>query len=145
LAPFGRSGDQENAFQIQGRLQDFMQALVGIVRIEKELGEALAKIDELKPLVSKIGCDGNRNYNPGWHTALELTHMITVAEAIAKSAFERKESRGGHFREDYPDKSEELGKVNVMLKKAADGSMQLSKVQKEPLREDLKQIIEEMK
>lgn len=145
LAPFGRTGNAENAFQIQGRLQDFMQALVGIVRTENELVEALSKIDAMKPLVSKIGCDGNRNYNPGWHTALELTHMITVAEAIAKSALERKESRGGHFRDDFPEKSEALSKINVMLKKGADGSMQLSRVQKEPLRDDLKQIIEEMK
>lgn len=145
LAPFGRTGIAENAFQIQGRLQDFMQALVGIVRTEKELAEALAKVEEMKPLVSKIGCDGNRNYNPGWHTALELTHMVTVAEAITRSALERKESRGGHFRDDFPEKSEALGKINVILRKGPDGSMELSKVQKDPMRDDLKQIIEKMK
>ncbi len=144
LAPFGHTSG-ENPFTIQGRLQEFMQALVGIVRTETELTQALSKIGELKPLVAMATCDGNRNFNPGWHTALELTHMVTVAEAITRSAMERKESRGGHFREDYPNKSEEFGGVNVQLKKGPDGTMQLQRVKKEPLRDDLKQIIEEMK
>jgi succinate dehydrogenase / fumarate reductase flavoprotein subunit len=89
--------------------------------------------------------NGNREYNPGWHTALDLSNLLTVSEAITRSAIERKESRGGHFREDYPNKDAALGKVNTVLKKQPDGSMQ---IRREPIPEmpaGLKQIIEEMK
>ncbi|MBS1543222.1 MAG: fumarate reductase/succinate dehydrogenase flavoprotein subunit [Bacteroidetes bacterium] len=145
LAPFNRSGSGQNAFQIQSQMQDFMQELVGIVRNEKDLHAALDKIEALKKQVEQVSCDGNRGYNPGWHTAIELPHMVTVAEAITRAAIDRKESRGGHFREDFPDKSEEFGNVNISIKKDAAGNMKMERVQKEKMREDLKQIIEEMK
>ena len=124
LAPFERETKSvaENPFQIQHDLQDEMQRLVGIVRVEKELNEAIGKIKNLSERVDRAGCGGNRGYNPGWHTAMELKHMITIAEAITLAARERKESRGGHFREDYPEKSEAFGKVNICIRKDEDGT-----------------------
>ena len=144
LAPFERetNKDGENPFQIQTNLQDMMQALVGIVRTEDELSEALDKIAELNKLADRAACGGNRGYNPGWHTAIELKHMLTVAEAITLSARDRKESRGGHFREDFPEKSGDFAKFNTLLKKDANGKMVLSHLEKPKMREDLQEIIE---
>jgi len=147
LAPFERdaASDKQNPFTVQGTLQEMMQDQVGIVRNDHELGDAIAKLEALKAQANRAGCGGNRGYNPGWHTAMELTHMLTVAEAIARSARERKESRGGHFREDFPDKSNEFAAFNIAVKKGPDGNMQLSRIPKVPVRADLQQIIEEMK
>jgi succinate dehydrogenase / fumarate reductase flavoprotein subunit len=142
VAPFER-GNGENPYQIQKDLQETMQDLVGIVRNESEMRQALEKIDNLKSRALKTGVTGNREYNPGWHTALDLKSLLTVSEAIARAALERKESRGAQFREDYPGKDERFAKVNTMISKASDGSMQ---VHLEPLAEMpdyLKQIIEE--
>jgi succinate dehydrogenase flavoprotein subunit len=144
LAPFERR-DGENPYQVQKDLQDAMQDLVGIVRTESEMREALGKIDGFKKRAENAAVTGNREYNPGWHTALDLKNLLTVSEAITRAALERKESRGAQFRDDYPDKNEQFAKVNTMIAKAADGSMQ---VHLEPLPEMpdyLKQIIEEMK
>jgi succinate dehydrogenase / fumarate reductase flavoprotein subunit len=145
LAPFGRDGTGENPFQIQSNLQDMMQELVGIVRTEKELDEAMGKINLLKERADRAACGGNRGYNPGWHTAMELKHMLTVADAVARAAKERKESRGGHFREDCPTKSEEFGKVNICIRKDERGGMEVNHIPKLKMREDLQQIIDEMK
>jgi succinate dehydrogenase flavoprotein subunit len=142
LAPFDRS-ISENPYQVQKDLQDTMQNLVGIVRNESEMREALGKIDDFKKRAENAAVSGNREYNPGWHTALDLKNLLTVSEAITRAALERKESRGAQFRDDYPDKSEQFAKVNTMIAKAADGSMQ---VRLEPLPEmpdHLKLIIEE--
>ncbi len=147
LAPFEHESSKaaQNPFEIQSNLQDMMQELVGIARVGNEMEEALTKIEALKERAKFAACGGNRGYNPGWHTAMELTHMLTVAEAIAKAAHERKESRGGHFREDFPNKSEEFGKVNVCIRKNENGSMEVKQIAKPNVREDLQQIIEEMK
>ena len=147
LAPFdkGSSSGRENPFQIQTDLQEEMHKLVGIVRTEAELTEAIQKIKDFGERINKAGCSGNRAYNPGWHTAIELKHMITVAEAIARAALERKESRGGHFREDFQQKSDAFGKVNITIRKSTDGNMDIKQVPKLKVREDLQQIIEEMK
>lgn len=147
LDPFERdaAGTGENPYQIQSTLQDMMQALVGIVRSESELKEAIIQIEILKEKAQHASCSGNRGYNPGWHTAMELKHMVTVAEAIARAAVERKESRGGHFREDFPAKSEAYGKLNTSIKKDSDGTMTVRQVPTIDLRDDLKQLIEEMK
>ena len=147
LAPFERAANAagENSFQIQSGLQEKMQELVGIVRIEKELEEAIGIIHGFSEQARKASCDGNRGFNPGWHTALELKHMVTVAEAIARAAKERKESRGGHFREDFPEKSEEYGKMNISIRKNEAGTMDVKRILKTPLREDLQAIINEMK
>jgi len=142
LAPFDRSS-VESSYQVQKDLQDAMQDLVGIVRSESEMREALGKIDGFKRRAEKTAVSGNREYNPGWHTALDLKNLLTVSEAITRGALERKESRGAQFRDDYPDKDDQFAKVNTMLSKAADGSMQ---IRLEPLPEmpdHLKQVIEE--
>jgi succinate dehydrogenase / fumarate reductase flavoprotein subunit len=142
IVPFEQR-DGENPYQVQKDLQDTMQNLVGIVRNESEMREALGKIDDFKKRAERAAVTGNREYNPGWHTALDLENLLTVSEAITRAALERKESRGAQFRDDYPDKNEQFAKVNTMIAKAADGSMQ---VRLEPLPEMpdyLKQIIEE--
>jgi succinate dehydrogenase / fumarate reductase flavoprotein subunit len=144
LAPFERSSG-ENAFLIQKDLQEAMQELVGIVRVEAEMQQALAKIEQLWARARKVGCDGNRDYNPGWHTALDLTNLLTVAEAATLCAIDRKESRGGHFRDDYPDKSDAFAKHNTFIRRGPGGEMVLSREPIGEMRDDLKQIIEEQK
>ncbi|MDH4089386.1 MAG: fumarate reductase/succinate dehydrogenase flavoprotein subunit [Cyclobacteriaceae bacterium] len=147
LSPFERESTPtaENPFQVQSDLQEEMQKLVGIVRVESELNEAIEKIKAFRERAGHAACGGNRGFNPGWHTAIELKHMVTVAEAIALAARERKESRGGHFREDYPGKSEVFAKINVSIQKDAAGNMVVKQVPKLKIREDLQQIIDEMK
>ena len=144
LAPFDRSSS-ESPYQVQKDLQDTMQDLVGIVRNESEMREALGKIDGFKKRAEKTAVSGNREYNPGWHTALDLKNLLTVSEAITRGALERKESRGAQFRDDYPDKDEQFAKVNTMISKAADSSMQVRLEPLPEIPEYLKQIIEEMK
>ncbi|HWX17078.1 MAG TPA: fumarate reductase/succinate dehydrogenase flavoprotein subunit [Chthoniobacterales bacterium] len=142
VEPFERS-TSENPYGVQRDLQESMQDLVGIVRNESEMRSALDKIDSLRARADRVGVIGNREYNPGWHTALDLKNLLTVSEAIARAALERKESRGAQFREDYPDKDDRFSKVNTMISKALDGSMQ---IRLEPLPEMpdyLKQVIEE--
>jgi succinate dehydrogenase / fumarate reductase, flavoprotein subunit len=145
LAPFERKAARANAFDIQARLQEMMQDLVGIARTGAELEEALEKIKGLQQEAAEVSCDGNRGFNPGWHTAMELTHMLTVAEAIARAALERKESRGGHFREDFPDKSSEYGNVNISIVKGDGETMRVQSIPKLKVREDLQAIVDEMK
>src|SRR5207245_4416693 len=108
-----------------------------------EMRRALDTIDNLRARADKVGVTGNREYNPGWHTALDLKNLLTVSEAIARAALERKESRGAQFREDYPDKDERFSKVNTMISKAPDGSM---RIWLEPLPEMpdyLRRVVEE--
>ena len=147
LEPFDRASakDAENPYAIQHDLQEMMQRLVGIVRNEGEMQEAAAVLKQLNARAARAAVYGHREYNPGWHTALDLKNLLTVSEAITICALERKESRGGHFREDFPDKGAEFGKVNMVVRKAADGTMEL---RREPLVEmpaELKQVIEENK
>jgi succinate dehydrogenase / fumarate reductase flavoprotein subunit len=144
LEPFERK-NSENPYNVQRALQDLMQELVGIVRQEQEMLQALDRIRELKEASERVSVDGNREYNNGWHTALDLQNLLTVSEMVARAALERKESRGAHFREDYPSKSEEFGKFNFVLRKGADGGMEFTPVPIPPIRDDLKQIIQEMK
>jgi succinate dehydrogenase / fumarate reductase flavoprotein subunit len=106
---------------------------------------ALKKVGELKTRAVRAGVSGNREFNPGWHTALDLEHLLTVSEAITRSAIERKESRGGHFRDDYPEKSPEYGTFNILVKKGPNGEMQLERSPLTPMPPELKAIIEEMK
>jgi succinate dehydrogenase / fumarate reductase flavoprotein subunit len=142
LAPY-EPGRTENPYAIQHELQDQMQRLVGIVRLEHEMQEALGVLDRLKQRAAVVSVHGHREYNPGWHTALDLRHLLTVSEAITRCAIERKESRGGHFREDYPEKVAEFGKVNVAVKRGADGSMELRRVPIPELPAELAQVIKE--
>ena len=144
LAPFERSGG-ENPYEIQGDLQELMQDNVGIVRTESEMQVALEQLEKLKERANRAGVVGHREFNPGWHTALDLKNLLTASEAVTRAAIERKESRGAQFREDYPNKEERFAKVNTMISKAEDGSM---RIRLEPLPEMpdyLKQVVEEMK
>jgi succinate dehydrogenase / fumarate reductase flavoprotein subunit len=145
LAPFERGTTGENPFAVQSELQDVMQNLVGIVRVESEMQQALEKIEQLRKRAVKAGITGNIEYNNGWHTAMDLENMLAISEMIALSGIERKESRGGHFRDDYPDKSNEWAKYNLRLTKSADGRPNLERVPVVPLTEEMKQIIEEQK
>jgi succinate dehydrogenase / fumarate reductase flavoprotein subunit len=148
LAPFERGatggGSAEGPYQVQRELQDMMQSLVGIVRNEGEMQQALQNLGKLWQRAGQTAVYGHREYNPGWHTALDLKHLLTVSEAITRAALSRKESRGGHFREDFPDKSTEDAKVNIVISKGADGSMQLRREPIPPMPEELKQVVEEM-
>ena len=115
LAPFAIEDGGENPYTIQKDLQDVMQRLVGIIRKAGELEESLKEIDRLKERAKKLAVEGHRQYNPGWHLAIDLTNMLVVSECIAKAALEREESRGGHTRDDFPGPSDEWGKVNLVL------------------------------
>jgi succinate dehydrogenase / fumarate reductase flavoprotein subunit len=147
LAPFDRAGaaKAENPYLVQGDLQNTMQDLVGIVRQEGEMQRALEEIARLEDRASRAAIEGNREYNPGWHTALDLANLLTVSRAITLSAIERKESRGGHFREDYPDKDPAAAKFNIIIRKGARGEMELSRQPIAEMPAELKQVIEEMK
>jgi succinate dehydrogenase / fumarate reductase, flavoprotein subunit len=145
LAPFDRGAAGENPFAVQHELQEMMQDLVGIVRVESEMESALGEIARLKARAEKAGISGNREYNGGWHTALDLDNLLTVSEIIARAAIERKESRGAHFRDDFPDKSEEWAKYNIRVTKGADGAPHVEKVPVKPLTEEQKLVIEENK
>ncbi|HEX6314485.1 MAG TPA: FAD-binding protein, partial [Gemmatimonadaceae bacterium] len=145
LEPFNRAGSTEAPYAIQHELQGVMQKLVGIVRSEEEMVDALAQVRALRGRAATVGVQGNREYNPGWHTAIDLDNLLTVSEAIAMAAIERKESRGGHFRDDYPEKVAEFAKFNIVVKKAPDGSMQLERRPIPPLPAELAGIIEEQK
>ena len=144
LAPFDRAGG-ENPYAVQHDLQELMQDLVGIVRREDELQRAQTELAKLKARAARVGVAGRREYNPGWHTALDLRHLLTVSEAVLTSALARKESRGGHFRDDYPEKNTEYGGVNFVLEREASGSMRLSRTPIPPLPAELKQVVEENK
>lgn len=146
LAPLERQDSGgEGAYQVQYELQDTMQAQVGIVRNETALQSALEKIKELKVRAENVAVPGSRQYNPGWHTAIDLDNLLIVSEMVARAAIERKESRGAHFREDYDTKSEELGKVVLAIRRGPDGEMQVSREPVMDTTDDMKQIIEENK
>jgi succinate dehydrogenase / fumarate reductase flavoprotein subunit len=144
LAPFERGAGGENPYKLQDELQDTMQSLVGIVRQESEMRQALDRIRDYKTRATRVVVSGHREYNGGWHTALDLQNLLAVAETIALSAIERKESRGGHFREDCPDKTDEFGKVNIMVKDV-NGNIQVTRVPLPPIPAELQQVIEEQK
>jgi len=143
LEPFERK-DGEGPYQIQQALQNVMQENVGIVRREAEMLRALGEIDSLSARAAKVSVTGNREYNPGWHTALDLGNLLTISRAITITAIERKESRGGHFRDDYPNKDPEFGKVNLVIQAGPDGRMVLSRVPIPPMPAELAAVIKEM-
>jgi succinate dehydrogenase / fumarate reductase flavoprotein subunit len=135
----------EGPYTIQHDLQDLMQELVGIVRVEEEMHQALARIQELKARAEKASVQGNREYNSGWHTALDLGPLLTVSEIVTRAALERKESRGAHFRDDFPAKDEAFGKFNIVVGKGAEGEVQLTREPIPPMPAELQEIIQEMK
>lgn len=145
LAPFDRASSGENPYQIQYDLQETMQSLVGIVRTENEMQQALDAIAQFAARAERIGVVGNREYNNGWHTAVDVTNLMVVAEAITRAALLRKESRGAQFREDFPNKDAEWGKHNIVVKRDVDGAMSIEKRDLRPMPDELKAVIEEMK
>jgi succinate dehydrogenase / fumarate reductase, flavoprotein subunit len=145
LLPFEGSPEAEGPYKVQEDLQEMMQRLVGIVRREDELTTALSELASLRTRASRVAVHGNREYNPGWHTALDLDNLLTVSEAIALSARERKESRGGHFRDDFPEKDAVFSQFNHVVKRDADGQMQLRREPIKALSPELQQIVEENK
>jgi len=144
LQPFEKT-EGESPYHIQADLQSMMQELVGIVRVEDELVRAKEYLAIMNKRLENIHVVGNREFNPGWHTALDLENLLTVSEAVTMAAIERKESRGAHFREDYPNKDAASGKFNLVIKKSGNGEMTIRKEPIPEMREDLKKIIEEMK
>jgi len=140
LAPFDRT-EGENPYSVHEDLQECMQSLVGIIRAEAELRKALDELALLKQRVARLKVIGHRQYNPGWHLALDLRSMLAVSEATALAALERRESRGGHTRDDYPDPDPEFGKANVVVRQRGDEIA----ITQEPLLampDDLKKLME---
>jgi succinate dehydrogenase / fumarate reductase flavoprotein subunit len=148
LAPFDRNGGTgagEGPYQIQSDLQSMMQEMVGIVRNETDLQSALQELEVLTARARKVSVDGNREYNTGWHTALDLPNLLVVSEAIARSALVRTESRGGHFREDYPARDPAFGNRNTIVRRGPDGEMQVVESEIPELPAELKQVIEDQR
>ncbi|HKC79773.1 MAG TPA: fumarate reductase/succinate dehydrogenase flavoprotein subunit [Gemmatimonadaceae bacterium] len=145
LEPFNRQAGGEGPYQVEHDLQTMMQELVGIVRREEEMRRAVDGLKTLRERSRKVSVTGNREYNPGWHTALDLQNLITVSEIVARAALERKESRGGHFRDDFPEKDPAYGKFNIVVRRGTGGEMQVTREPIPDMREDLKRIIEENK
>ncbi len=143
LAPFDRGSAGENPYLVQQDLQDTMQDLVGIVRVEDEMQEALVRLEALRDRAERAGVDGHREYHTGWHACLDLRNLLAVSEAITRSALERRESRGGHFRDDYPEKTAACGTFNVVVQRGSHGAMEVGRQPIPPLPEELARIIEE--
>ena len=144
LQPFENSAG-ENPYSVQRDLQEVMQHNVGIVREENEMLTALDHLKLFWERAGRVGVIGHRDFNPGWHTALDLKNLLTVSEAITRAALERKESRGAQFRDDYPEKDDRFSKVNTIIRKAGDGTMEVKLDALPEMPDYLKQIIEEMK
>lgn len=143
LEPFQRGAGGDNPFSVQHELQSMMHAKVGIVRMESEMQESLPALEALARRAASASISGNRDFNPGWHTALDLRNLLVVAEAISRSAISRKESRGGHFRDDFPNKDTAAGKENTIVRKGPEG-MQLVKLPCVSLTTEQQAVIEEM-
>jgi succinate dehydrogenase / fumarate reductase flavoprotein subunit len=141
LEPFDRDGG-ENPYTVHQELQETMQNLVGIIRTEVELKQALTEIGELQERAGKVGIEGHRQYNPGWHLSIDLRSMLAVSEGVTKAALERKESRGGHTRNDYPGMDPEFGKVNVRVRQQGDGIV-VEQIPLPQMPDDLRKLFEE--
>jgi succinate dehydrogenase / fumarate reductase, flavoprotein subunit len=142
LAPFQGTG--ENPYAIQSDLQNAMQRLVGITRTEDDMRKALVELETLRQRARTMAVQGHREYNPGWHTAIDLGNLLTISTIIARCAVERTESRGAHFREDHPEKDATWGTLNLVVRKG-DEDVDLERRTVEPIREDLKTIIEQQR
>jgi succinate dehydrogenase / fumarate reductase flavoprotein subunit len=146
LAPFEIEDGGENPYTIQKDLQDVMQRLVGIIRKADELRESLVEIDKLKERAKKLAVEGHRQYNPGWHLAIDLTNMLIVSECIAKAALEREESRGGHTRDDFPGPDDKWGAINLKLTLEGGDFASPVKLEHQPLPvmpDDLKELFDQ--
>jgi succinate dehydrogenase / fumarate reductase flavoprotein subunit len=145
LAPFDR-GEGESPYAVHRDLQKVMQNLVGIFRTEEDLTTALAELEKLKQRAARVRVEGSRLFNPGWHLVRDLQSMLTVSEAVARSAQARKESRGAHSRIDFPNSDEKVwGKQNNVISRGADGCMKLRQVPVKEMPGELKEILAEDK
>jgi succinate dehydrogenase / fumarate reductase flavoprotein subunit len=142
LAPFDREGG-ENPYTVQHDLQQTMHDLVGIIRTEAEMKGALERIAELKERVANLSVDGHRQYNPGWHLALDLPHMLAVSECIARAALAREESRGGHTRDDFPATDPEWGRINLVCTRTPDGALTVTRQPLPEMPPELAEVFEE--
>lgn len=140
-APFEAEGG-ENPYQIQHDLQNVMQSLVGIIRTEAELEKAEEELATLRERAARVRVEGSLQYNPGWHQVLDLRSLLTVSECVTKSALARKESRGGHTRDDYPLTDPELGKLN-MVARLRNGALTVTPEPIAPMPDELSQLLEE--
>ncbi len=140
LAPFERD-TSNNPYSVHSRLQQTMNDLVGIIRNEAELERALKELQVLKEEAAAVGVEGHRQFNPGWHLAIDLRNMIIVSECIAMAALARHESRGGHTRDDYPATSPEFAKINHVLR-MRNGEILLSPEPLPEMPDDLKTLFE---
>jgi succinate dehydrogenase / fumarate reductase flavoprotein subunit len=145
LSPFERGPSAENPYQIQHDLQETMQNLVGIVRLENEMQQALWEIDKLRTRAEHAGIGGNREYNNGWHTSIDIGNMIVVSEAVTRAALLRKESRGAQFREDFPNKDAEWGKYNIVIRQGQGGEMIVENRSLATMPDELSAVVKEMK
>jgi succinate dehydrogenase / fumarate reductase flavoprotein subunit len=143
MAPVDRRTG-ENPYAIQKDLQQVMQTLVGIIRTESELKDAVAELGRLEERAARVQVEGSLTYNPGWHLALDLQNLLAVSGAIALAALERKESRGGHTREDYPGPDPRFGKVNVVVR-MKDGQLEVTQEPLPAMPPDLQALFEEKK
>ncbi|MCT4355488.1 fumarate reductase/succinate dehydrogenase flavoprotein subunit [Streptomyces sp. Je 1-79] len=143
LAPFGAAEEPsaENPYTLHQELQQTMNDLVGIIRREGEMAEALERIATLRERARRAGVEGHRQFNPGWHLALDLRNMLLVSECVARAALERTESRGGHTREDYPSMDRAWRPVNLLCRPAEDG-VSLERTRTEAIRPDLLELFE---
>jgi len=139
----GRTSGSWNPYAIHADLQDCMQLNVGLIRVEKELLQALDVIASLKARLENVSVPGSRQYNPGWHMALDLHNMLRVAECCTLAAMERKESRGGHTRDDYPATEADWGKWNIVIRPARDGELTLVKEPLPQMPPDLQELFQE--
>jgi succinate dehydrogenase / fumarate reductase flavoprotein subunit len=139
LAPFEAEGG-ENPYSVHAELQDTMQSLVGIIRTEAELKDAIVKLDRLSERVDRVSVEGNRQFNPGWHLALDLHSLLTISKAVTRSALMRQESRGGHTRDDFPKTDAEWGKKNVVTR-ARGGKLELETEPLPQMPEELRQLV----
>jgi len=145
LKPFENAEGGDNPYNIQAQLQEKMQELVGIARSQESLTRALEEIRNLCEKAENVHAVGNREYNAGWHTALDLDCLLTVSEAITLAALERRASLGAHSRDDYPEKEEPgAGKYNTIVQKAPDGTMAIRRYPVPDLPAALQAIIDEM-
>ncbi|TDW66470.1 fumarate reductase/succinate dehydrogenase flavoprotein subunit [Kribbella pratensis] len=141
LAPFELEGG-ENPYSIHQDLQQSMNDLVGIIRKEEEMERALGRLAEFRGRIAKMTVEGHRQFNPGWHLALDLRNMLTVSECVAGAALLRQESRGGHTRDDFPEMSPEWRKKLLVCKLDAEGHVNVTEKQQIPMREDLLELFE---
>ena len=143
LSPFESMGN-ENPYSVHADLQDCMQNLVGIIRTESELKKALDVIGRLKERARNLKVAGTRQYNPGWHLALDLHSLLSFAEAATIAAIERKESRGGHTRDDYPNTDPKFAKTNIVIRRK-NGDLTASQEPLPEMPDELKILLEEKK